>query len=48
MSIMENSGSYPVVREMADAKMMTASNSTMISAGQDSITATVSVVFELK
>ena len=48
MSIMENSGSYPVVREMADAKMMTASNSTMISAGQDSITATVSVVFELR
>ncbi|MBO4857616.1 MAG: SIMPL domain-containing protein [Treponema sp.] len=48
MSIMENSGSYPVVREMADAKMMTTSNSTMISAGQDSITATVSVVFELR
>jgi len=48
ISIMENSGSYPVVREMADAKMLTASNSTMISAGQDSITATVSVVFELR
>jgi uncharacterized protein YggE len=47
ISIMENSGSYPVVREMADAKMM-ATNSTTISAGQDSITASVSVVFELR
>lgn len=48
ISIMENSGSYPVVREMADAKMMATSNSTTISAGQDSVTATVSVVFELR
>ena len=48
ITITENSGSYPVVREMSDAKMLTASNSTTISAGQDSITATVSVVFELR
>ena len=49
ISIMENSGSYPVVREYADsAKMMATSNSTTISAGQDSVTATVSVVFDLR
>ena len=48
ISIMENSGSYPVVREYADGAKMMATNSTMISAGQDSITATVSVVFELR
>jgi len=45
---MENSGSYPVVREYADSAKMMATNSTTISAGQDSITASVSVVFELR
>lgn len=48
ISIMENSGSYPVVREYADSAKMMATNSTTISAGQDSITASVSVVFELR
>ncbi len=48
ISIMENSGSYPVVREYADGAKMMATNSTTISAGQDSITASVSVVFELR
>ena len=48
INIMENSGSYPVVREMADGLKMATANSTTISAGQDSVTANVSVVFELK
>ena len=49
LTIMENSGSYPVVREyMEDATLAKATNATTISAGQDSVTATVSVVFELK
>ena len=47
ITIMENSGSYPVVREMVDAKLAV-SNATTISAGEDAVTATVSVVFELK
>jgi len=48
ISISENSGSYPVVREYAMDAKMAATNSTTISAGQDAVTATVSVVFELK
>lgn len=51
LSVMENSGSYPVVREyeaVEDAKLMATSNSTTISSGQDSVMATVSVVFELR
>ena len=48
LTIMENSGAYPVVRAMADSKMEYASNATTISAGQDSIDVSVSVVFELK
>lgn len=48
ITIMENSGSYPVVREYAMDAKMAATNSTTISAGQDAVTATVSVVFELK
>ena len=49
LTIMENSGAYPVVREYAeDTKMAYATNSTTISAGQDSVTANVSIVFELK
>ena len=48
LTIMENSGAYPVVRAMSDAKMEYASNATTISAGQDSIDVSVSVVFELK
>ena len=48
LSITENSGSYPVVREYADDAKLMATNSTTISSGQDSITATVSVVFELR
>jgi uncharacterized protein YggE len=48
ITIMENSGGYSATREIMDAKMVTASNSTMISAGTDAITASVSVVFELE
>ncbi|MBP5328841.1 MAG: SIMPL domain-containing protein [Spirochaetaceae bacterium] len=50
LTIMENSGSYPVVREYMGDGMLgaKASNATTISAGQDSVTATVSVVFELR
>ena len=48
LTIMENSGSYPVVREMADGRKMATANATTISAGQDSVMANVSVVFELK
>ncbi|MBR4825546.1 MAG: SIMPL domain-containing protein [Spirochaetaceae bacterium] len=48
IKIMENSGSYTVVREMADGMVKASENSTTISAGEDSVTATVSVVFELK
>ena len=48
ITIMENSGSYPVVREMADGMAKAYANSTTISAGEDAVTATVSVVFELK
>ena len=50
LTIMENSGSYPVVREYMEDGMLgaKATNATTISAGQDSVTATVSVVFELK
>ena len=48
LSITENSGSYPVVREYADGAKLMATNSTTISSGQDSITAMVSVVFELR
>ena len=49
ISISENSPSYPAVRVYADnASMKSVANSTTISGGQDSITATISVVFELK
>jgi uncharacterized protein YggE len=48
ISIVEDGGYYPAVRESADMKLMATSNSTTISAGTDSITASVSVVFELE
>ncbi len=49
ISITENSPSYPVVRRYADsASLKSVANSTTISAGEDSITETISVVFELK
>ena len=48
LTIMENSGAYPVVRAMEDARAKASANATTISAGQDSIDVSVSVVFELK
>ena len=48
ISIVEDDGYYPAVRESMDMKLMATSNSTTISAGTDSITASVSVVFELE
>ena len=48
LTITENSGSYPVVREYAMDAKMAAANSTTISAGNDSLAVSVFVVFELK
>ncbi|MCR4941134.1 MAG: SIMPL domain-containing protein [Treponemataceae bacterium] len=48
ISIVEDGGYYPATRESMDMKVMATSNTTMISAGTDDISASVSVVFELE